>query len=234
MICGFALAGWSKRVGSSLLQADLSQARSEWRADCYNPFFLKEEGMKRFAWFLMLALVLAVALTAQQSAAPAGGGYPAEVMAAVEEQENKVVSLAEAVPQEKYAWSPGEGVRSAGQIYLHIALANYMFAKFLGVEPPADFVPKGFDQSTTEKAKIVEHLKRSFANLKQAVRASTDLEKKVKVFGTETTARDAMLQAVAHNGEHMGQSIAYARMSGVVPPWTAAAAQPKPAAPAPK
>ncbi len=190
--------------------------------------------MKRFALFLMLVLVVAVPLTAQQSAAPAGGGYPAEVMAAIEEQESKVVSLAEAVPQEKYAWSPGEGIRSSGQIYLHLALANYLFAKFLGVEPPADFVPKGFDKSTTEKAKIVDHLKRSFASLKQAVRASTDLEKKVKVFGTETTARDAMLQAVAHNGEHMGQSIAYARMSGVVPPWTAAAAQPKPAAPAPK
>ncbi len=189
--------------------------------------------MKRMAWFLMLILVVAVPLTAQQSAAPAAG-YTAEVMAAVEEQEGKVVSLAEAVPQEKYAWSPGEGVRSTASIYLHIALANYVFAKSLGVEPPADFVPKGFDQSTTEKAKIVEHLKRSFANLKQAVRASTDLEKKVKMFGTDTTARDCMLQAVAHNGEHMGQSIAYARMSGIVPPWTAAAAQPKPAAPAPK
>ena len=189
--------------------------------------------MKHCTLLMVMFLMATLPLRAQQGA-PATGGYNAEVMAAIEEQENKVVSLAEAVPQEKYAWSPGEGVRSTGQIYLHIALANYLFAKFLGVEPPADFVPKGFDQSTTEKAKIVEHLKRSFANLKQTVRASTDLEKKVKVFGTETTARDAMLQAVAHNGEHMGQSIAYARMSGVVPPWTAAAAQPKPAAPAPK
>ena len=189
--------------------------------------------MKRIVWILMLALVLAAPLIAQQPAASAGG-YTSEVMAALEEQESKVVSLAEAVPQEKYAWSPGEGIRSTGQIYLHIALANYLFAKFLGVEPPADFVPKGFDQSTTEKAKIIEHLKHSFANLKQAVRANADLEKKVKVFGTETTARDAMLLAVGHNGEHMGQSIAYARMSGIVPPWTAAAAQPKPAAPAKK
>jgi uncharacterized damage-inducible protein DinB len=55
------------------------------------------------------------------------------------------------------------------------------------------------------------------------VRESTDLEKKVKVFGSDATARDAILRSLAHNGEHMGQSIAYARMSGVVPPWTAAA-----------
>ncbi|MGH9650773.1 MAG: DinB family protein, partial [Terriglobales bacterium] len=169
---------------------------------------------------------------AQQSA-PAAGGYTAEVMAVVEEQEKKVVSLAEAVPQEKYTWAPGEGVRSTAQLYLHIALANYAFASFLGVKPPEGFVMRGFDTSTTDKAKIVEHLKRSFDNLKQAVRASTDLEQKVKVFGEETTARDAMLRAASHNGEHMGQSIAYARMSGIVPPWTAAE-QAQPPAPAKK
>jgi uncharacterized damage-inducible protein DinB len=188
--------------------------------------------MKHFGWSLMVAVLLAVAVRAQEGAKPSG--YVAEVMAAIEEQEKKVVSLAEAMPQEKYTWAPGEGVRSNAQVYLHIVLANYLFAKFLGVEPPAGFVAKDFDKSTTEKTKVVEHLKHSFANLKQAVRASTDLERKVKVFGEETTARDAMLRAVGHNGEHMGQSIAYARMCGVVPPWTAERAQPKPATPAPK
>ncbi|MGH9602540.1 MAG: DinB family protein [Terriglobales bacterium] len=190
--------------------------------------------MKHLAWLLMIALASTTAARAQQTAAPAAS-YNSEVMAVIEEQEKKVVSLAEAVPQEKYTWAPGEGVRNTAQIYLHIALANYAFAGFLGVKPPEGFVMKGFDTSTTDKAKIVEHLKRSFDNLKQAVRASTDLEKKVKVFGEETTARDAMLRAASHNGEHMGQSIAYARMSGVVPPWTAAEqAQQKPAPPAKK
>ncbi|MGH9510155.1 MAG: DinB family protein [Terriglobales bacterium] len=179
--------------------------------------------MKYAACLLMVVFLLASASYAQP-AAPASG-YNAEVMAAIEEQEKKVVSLAEAVPQEKYTWSPGAGVRSTAEVYLHIALANYRFAKFLGVEPPAGFVMKGFDKSTTDKAKIVEHLKRAFDNLKQAVRASTDLEKKVKVFGEETTARDAMLRAASHNGEHMGQSIAYARMCGVIPPWSAGSGQ---------
>ncbi len=176
--------------------------------------------MKHFAWFLMVALLSSVVVQAQS--APAAGSYPAEAMAVLEEQEKKVVSLAEAVPQDKYTWAPGAGVRSTAEIYLHIALANYAFASFLGVKPPEGFVMRGFDKSTTDKAKIVEHLKRSFENLKQAVRSSADLEKKVKVFGEETTARDAILRSLAHNGEHMGQSIAYARMSGIVPPWTAA------------
>ena len=103
--------------------------------------------MKHAAWFLMVALLLTSAARAQSAVA-----YNAEVMAVIEDQEKKVVSLAEAVPQEKYTWSPGAGVRSTAEIYLHIALANYLFAKFLGVEPPADFVPKGFDKSTTDKA----------------------------------------------------------------------------------
>ncbi|MGH9531919.1 MAG: DinB family protein [Terriglobales bacterium] len=189
--------------------------------------------MKHFAWFLMVALLFTGVARAQQSA-PAAGTYPAEVMAVIEEQEKKIVSLAEAVPQEKYTWAPGAGVRSTAEVYLHIALANYRFASFLGVKPPEGLVMRGFDKSTTDKSKIVEHLKRSFDNLKQAVRASTDLEKKVKVFGEETTSRDAMLRAASHSGEHMGQSIAYARMSGIVPPWTAAEQAPKPAAPAKK
>ncbi|MGH9509290.1 MAG: DinB family protein [Terriglobales bacterium] len=188
--------------------------------------------MKHSAWILMVALLLSGAARAQ--GAPALSGYNAEVMAALEDQEKKIVSLAEAVPQEKYTWAPGEGVRSTAEVYLHIALANYRFASFLGVKPPEGLVMRGFDKSTTDKSKIVEHLKRSFDNLKQAVRASTDLEKKVKVFGEETTSRDAMLRAASHSGEHMGQSIAYARMSGIVPPWTAAEQAPKPAAPAKK
>lgn len=176
--------------------------------------------MKHFAWFLMLVLLSSVAVQAQ--GAPAAGTYPAEAMGVLEEQESKVVSLAEAVPQEKYTWSPGAGVRSTAEVYLHVALVNYAFANFLGVKPPEGFTMKGFEKSTTDKAKIVEQLKRSFDHLKQAVRTSTDVERKVKVFGSDTTARDAILRSLAHNGEHMGQAIAYARMSGIVPPWTAA------------
>jgi uncharacterized damage-inducible protein DinB len=162
------------------------------------------------------------AVAGQAQTAPAAVTYNAEALAVLDEQAQKVISLAEAVPQDKYTWSPSAGVRSTAEVYLHIALANYAFASFLGVKPPEGFTFKGFEKSTTDKAKIVEQLKRSFDNLKQAVRESTDLEKGVKVFGSDATARDAILRSLAHNGEHMGQSIAYARMSGIVPPWTAA------------
>jgi len=176
--------------------------------------------MKHFAWFLMVVLLSSVAVQAQN--APAAGTYNAEAMAVLEEQQSKIVSLAEAVPQAKYAWAPAKGVRSNAQVYLHIAMVNYVIADFLGVKPPAGFAAKGFEGSTTDKAKIVEQLKSSFDYLKQAFRASTVDEKHVKFFGSDVTTRDAILRTLSHNGEHMGQAIAYARMNGIVPPWTAA------------
>jgi uncharacterized damage-inducible protein DinB len=39
-------------------------------------------------------------------------------------------------------------------------------------------------------------------------------------FGTKTTVRAIYLRILVHNNEHMGQSVAYARMNGVVPPWS--------------
>ena len=51
--------------------------------------------------------------------------------------------------------------------------------------------------------------------------SDADLDKPVKMFGRDTTVRGVMLVAVSHEFEHLGQSIAYARTNGVVPPWTA-------------
>ena len=42
----------------------------------------------------------------------------------------------------------------------------------------------------------------------------------LKLFGQDSTYRNVMIVIVRHLGEHLGQSIAYARMNGVVPPWT--------------
>jgi hypothetical protein len=48
-----------------------------------------------------------------------------------------------------------------------------------------------------------------------------------RMFGRDTTQRGAFMMITGHTGEHLGQSIAYARMNGVVPPWTADAEQQK-------
>ena len=81
---------------------------------------------------------------------------------------------------------------------------------------------KNIEKTTTDKAKIIATLKDSFAHAKQAIKAmpDADLEKSMDWFGGKNTQRGALLFIVRHGAEHLGQSIAYSRMAGVVPPWT--------------
>jgi uncharacterized damage-inducible protein DinB len=167
---------------------------------------------------LTTALVAGAAAWAQ---APASG-YRAEFLTEIDGFEKKFVSLAEQMPADKYKWQPGEGVRSVGQVFLHVASANFGLTRLIGAPPPASFQPKGYENSITDKAQIVGQVKESFAHLRQSVLklSDTDAEKPVKLFGRETTTRAALLFIARHLGEHLGQSIAYARVNGVVPPWT--------------
>jgi uncharacterized damage-inducible protein DinB len=52
-----------------------------------------------------------------------------------------------------------------------------------------------------------------------------DLDRKVEMFGKETTVRGVLMVLANHIHEHLGQSIAYARANKVVPPWSAKAAE---------
>ena len=65
-------------------------------------------------------------------------------------------------------------------------------------------------------------MKGAFDHMRQAVlnMPDSDVEKQVDWFGAKSTYRGVMLFIIRHNAEHLGQSIAYARMIGIVPPWT--------------
>jgi uncharacterized damage-inducible protein DinB len=149
----------------------------------------------------------------------------------------KFVDLATAVPADKYGWRPAEGVRSIGEVFLHIANANYNIPNLMGTPLPAGFDPKTFEKSTTDKAQIIEALNKSFASAHAAIEAMTnaDFNKPLPKLGPDANYGDVIYILVTHAHEHLGQSIAYARMNGIVPPWTvaaeAAAAAKKKAAP---
>ena len=150
--------------------------------------------------------------------------------------EGKLVKLAEAMPQEKYTWRPGEGVRSVSEVYLHVANGNFGYPTFLGATPAAGIERRGLEKSTTEKAKVVALLKQSFDYMRQGIEKvpDADLEKPLKVFGRDSNYAAVILLAVTHAHEHLGQSIAYARMNGVVPPWTEEQQQRQRQQPAPR
>lgn len=169
---------------------------------------------------LLLAGAPARAQSGASSSAPAG--FRGEFLRQLADVEKKVTSLAQAMPQEKYSWRPGEGVRSVSEVFVHIAGANYLFPSFIGVKPPAG-VSRDMEKTVTEKAKVAEILSQSFQHARQAVQdvSDADLDKPIKLFGRSATTRELFFIMANHMHEHLGQSIAYARVNGVVPPWSA-------------
>src|SRR6202790_710777 len=190
-----------------------------------------------------LALVFVGPISAQNkaaeqsssSAAPTAGPR-AEFLQEVAYYEQRFTRLAEAVPAEKYSWRPAEGVRSIGEVYAHIVAANYGLARALGSQPPAGIDPKAISATANDKPKTVQALKDSFAHFRRAILAlsDADADKPQKMFGQQTTQRGSFLLITGHTGEHLGQSIAYARMNGIVPPWTEEAQQQQKPAEKPK
>ena len=139
---------------------------------------------------------------------------------------SQLIALAEATPPEKFAWRPAPGVRSTSEVYMHIAMANLYLLSITGPALPADFKPD-LEKTVTAKADVIAWLKRSLDAVKAAHPAAraADLQRKVKVFGRDATVDGMYLRIIVHANEHMGQLIAYARMSGVVPPWSKKAAE---------
>lgn len=184
--------------------------------------------MKSILWIVcLLALVIPIsALSAQvnpyKDGTPGVTGYRSEVLAEVMIQEDKFLRLAEAVPADKYTWRPAPDVRSFAEVFLHVSAANYNLYKLVGTPPPIGVDVKGLEKSTTDKAKVIATLKASFAHARKAITAmpDSDLDKSMDWFGGKNTERGILLFITRHAAEHLGQSIAYARFIGVVPPWT--------------
>ncbi|MEP7029204.1 MAG: DinB family protein [Candidatus Eisenbacteria bacterium] len=176
---------------------------------------------------ILMSTLAAFAITA--GLVPAGiaraqdSGYKHDLLASIEDARGKLIDLADATPVAKYAWRPGKGVRSTGEVFLHVAQANYLIPTLLGVAVPEGVEAMKIEKSAADKAKTIELLKASFDHAEEAIRntSDADLDKTVKIFDHDGTMRDVEMIILSHAHEHLGQSIAYARMNGIVPPWTA-------------
>ncbi|HVN02772.1 MAG TPA: DinB family protein [Bryobacteraceae bacterium] len=137
----------------------------------------------------------------------------------------QLVELAEAFPAAKYSWRPGPGVRSVSEVYMHIAMANFYLLSVTGPKMPADMTSPDMEKAVTAKADVINWLQRSLEAVKTAHLAvkPEDLQRKVKIAGRDATVDGMYLRIIVHANEHMGQLVAYARMNGIVPPWSAPA-----------
>lgn len=181
---------------------------------------------------LTLALLSVPALlTAQENksqaptptlSAPAAGGIRAELIRQIEAAEKNLLSLAEVTPAEKYAWRPGQGVRSTGEVFLHVAGGNYFLPTLWGVNPPEGVDLRNIEKDAGDKAKVIDAMKKSFDHARKAILSApeAEMERNVKIFGRDGTLREAFMMVPIHAHEHLGQSIAYARMNGITPPWS--------------
>jgi uncharacterized damage-inducible protein DinB len=134
----------------------------------------------------------------------------------------QLIALAEATPQEKFAWRPAPGIRSTSEVYMHIAIANFYLLSVTGPKMPPD-LKEDMEKTVTSKPEVIRWLKRSLDAVKQAHLAETpkDLARKVHIEDRDSTVDWMYLRIIIHDNEHMGQLVAYARMTGVVPPWSA-------------
>jgi len=135
---------------------------------------------------------------------------------------NQLIALANATPADKFAWRPAPGVRSTSEVYMHIVKANYFYLlSATGSKMPPDLKDDP-EKTVTSKADVIKWLNRSLEAAKQAHLAETPehLARKIKVMGHDSTVDAVYLRMIIHTNEHMGQLVAYARMTGVVPPWS--------------
>ena len=168
----------------------------------------------------LLAAASSVSGAQMQAAKPAVGTVvpPAQVFGQVlSGWEREFVSLAEAMPEDKYNFAPTQGefkgVRTFAEQVKHVAESNDHYF--------ADPAKTAADNSAAieklkTKAEIVAALKDSFAEAHAYVNAMTP--ENAFVMTAHGTRAGTAAFAIAHLMDHYGQMVEYLRMNGMVPP----------------
>ena len=185
--------------------------------------------MKLSVGFALLLLVVSmgnVAAGAQNSPTtdrtPPSYDMKAQALLDLERVQKKVVDLANAVPADKYGWRPSADSRSFAEVFLHVAGERYGILSLMGAKPPAGIDRKNFEKSTTDRARIIQELDKSWDFARATINGMTNAEfaKLLPKLGPQANAGDVVYILVADAHEHLGQLVAYARVNNIVPPWT--------------
>ena len=150
----------------------------------------------------------------------------------------QIGAIAEAIPADKFGWRPDPSARSVSQVFVHVAAGNFMLLDQIGVAAPIDLfneipaegearlwamVHKNDEMELTlvDKEAVVAFLKRSLDLVAESMGQAGDSEikRRIRFFGNDTTVRRVYLRMLAHGHEHMGQMIAYTRAMGLPMPW---------------
>lgn len=186
---------------------------------------------------LCAVLSFAVGATAQATAKPAAKPAPAPSMSGAIDREismleREFVSAAEAMPDDKFNFSPTslningseyKGVKTFAEEVRHVAATNFqLWDAVTGDKPPIESTEDNGPPSLKTKAEIIQYLKDSFALGHKAAQSLTSENALALVpnpFGQgQTTKIFCTTFAVAHAFDHYGQMVEYLRMNGIIPP----------------
>ena len=200
--------------------------------------------MKQLKTILLLTAATSVAAASAYAQAvkssPAAGSSaspstPPTIASAIGREislvEKEVVDAAEAMPAEKFDFSPEKlnvpgsdykGVRTFGEQLKHVAASNYLIWSPITGEKPPDTVNDGKGPDNMKaKADIIKYLKDSFAFGHKAVATLNDsnlVQPITRPNRPPTTRLFLATFAPAHAFDHYGQIVEYLRMNGIVPP----------------
>lgn len=156
------------------------------------------------------------------------GPHTADYLKEFEWSCRHVIPLAEAIPEETYAWRPAPGMRSFGELFMHTAGGNIMLLGVAGVKHPAGLshppdvaTVQRWTREVTAKKDIVAWLKRGCEAVPPAWQAETphSLARRVSFNGDERSVNAIYLRLLGRQIEQMGQLIVYARIKGIPLPW---------------
>ena len=166
-----------------------------------------------------------------QSASPSA---PPTIASAIDREvsivEREVIEAAEAMPDEKFDFSPEKlnvpgsdykGVRTFGEQLKHIAASNYLIWSPITGDTPPDTANEGKGPDNMKaKAEIIKFLKDPFAFGHKAVATlnESNLVQPITRKTGPTTRLFLATFAAAHAFDHYGQLVEYLRMNGIVPP----------------
>jgi uncharacterized damage-inducible protein DinB len=200
----------------------------------------ENHSMKHIPIFLLMAVLISTATALGQptnTAAPASvpqaqPSPPPTIASAVDSEisniERQIIDVAEAMPEDKYNFSPEslnipgsdfKGVRTFAVQVKHVAASNYfMWSHLTGDKLPEGLKDGNGPENLKTKAEIIKFLQDSFALGHKAAATLTTENVLQTADGSKSSRLHLATFGVAHGFDHYGQMVEYLRMNGIVPP----------------
>src|SRR5215467_4259300 len=148
----------------------------------------------------------------------------------VSQYEKLVIDVAEAMPEDKYNFTPAslnipgaayKDVRTFATLLKHTGAANFFFwSRVTGEKMPENIKGSNGPDELKTKAEIIQFLKDSFAVGHRAAKTITpeNAMDQLPFFGGTRARLFIASGAVIHDADEYGQMVEYLRMNGIIPP----------------